>query len=128
MGARLDSIGDDLTFAVAVIGLAVTRSEFLREQWIIIAVLLALFFIQLFLAIIKYGKMSSFHTYLAKIAAILQALFLISSFFFESISYPLFYIACVVTAIELAEEIILVLIIPKWQTDVKGMFWVFQRK
>ena len=127
-GARLDSIGDDLTFAVAAIGLAVTRPAFLIEQWIIIVILLALFFIQLFMALRKYGKMSSFHTYLAKTAAVLQALFLVSAFFFENIYYPLFYAACIMTAIELVEEIIMVMVMPGWKADVKGLYWAMQEK
>ncbi len=124
LGARLDSIGDDLTFAVAVIGLAITRPDFIMEQWLIISILLLLFFIQLFAALYRYGKISSFHTYLAKIAAILQAIFLMASFFFSEIPYTLFYVACAFTAIDLLEEIILVKIIPEWRTDVKGLYWV----
>ncbi len=124
LGSRLDSIGDDLTFAVAIIGLVITRPELIREQWIVIDTLLLLFFIQLFMGLIKYGRMTSFHTYLAKVAAILQAAFLLSSFFLEDILHPLFYTACLATALDLIEEIILVRVIPVWKTDVKGLYWV----
>lgn len=128
LGSRLDSLGDDLTFAVAVIGLGITRPIFILEQWMIVAALLALFFIQLFMALIKYKRISSFHTYLAKMAAMLQAVFLISVFFLEDICYPLFYAAGIVTALDLLEEIALVLILPRWETDVKGWYWVANRK
>ncbi len=127
LGSRLDSIGDDLTFAVAVTGLVITRPEFISEQWLIITSLFALFLIQLLMALFKYGKMTSFHTYSAKSAAILQAVFLLSSFFSENIFYPLFYAACAATAIDLIEEIILVRIIPVWKTDVKGLHWVLKK-
>jgi len=128
LGSRLDSIGDDLTFAVAVIGLVITRPAFVFEQWIIIVTLLSLFFIQLLMGLNKYGRMTSFHTYLAKLAAILQAMFLMSSFFLENFVCPLFYTACAATAIELIEEIILVRLLPFWKTDVKGLYWVLHAK
>lgn len=123
-GARLDSIGDDLTFAVAVTGLAITRPAFIMQEWLIVAVLLALFLLQLLLALKKYGRLTSFHTYLAKIAALLQASFLLSAFFFEEIYYPLFYAACAVTVLDLLEEIALVLILPEWRANVRGLYWV----
>ena len=123
-GARLDSIGDDMTFAVAVIGFALMRPEFFMEQWLIVAALILLFLVQLFMALYKYRRISSFHTYLAKAAAILQSLFLLSVFFFEDISYPLFYAAAVITALELIEEIVLVCILPNWEADVKGLLWI----
>lgn len=124
LGSRLDSIGDDLTFAVAVTGLVISRPEFIIEQWVVVMVLFSLFFIQLFIGLIKYGKMTSFHTYLAKIAAILQAIFLLSTFFLDDVLHSIFYIACASTALDLIEEIILVRVIPEWKADVKGLYWV----
>jgi phosphatidylglycerophosphate synthase len=71
LGAKLDSIGDDLTILAAITGLAVAKTEFLKTEWLIFAIPLSLFFIQLAVALIKYRKMSSFHAYLAKTAAIM---------------------------------------------------------
>ena len=33
-----------------------------------------------------------------------------------------------ITAIQLVEEIVLVVILPKWQADVKGLCWVLTSK
>src|SRR5688572_7448036 len=41
LGARLDSIGDDLTVLVGIIGLFVTQLPFIKEQVIFFIVLLA---------------------------------------------------------------------------------------
>jgi CDP-diacylglycerol--glycerol-3-phosphate 3-phosphatidyltransferase len=124
LGAKLDSIGDDLTILAAVIGLAVAKTEFLKEHWIIFAIPLGLFFIQVFAAFIRYGKMSSYHTYLAKIAAILQGLFMCSMFLFDKPAYWLFYTTAFVTTIELIEEIIIVFVLREWKTNVHGLYWV----
>jgi hypothetical protein len=31
------------------------------------------------------------------------------------------------TILDLLEEIILVMLIPKWKTDVKGLFWILKQ-
>jgi phosphatidylglycerophosphate synthase len=127
-GSRLDSIADDLTVVVAIIGLLVFKPELLRHEIALIIVLVALYLFQTAFALIRYGKISGFHTYTAKFAAVLQGLFLITVFFVDEPLYIFFRIAAVVTAIGLVEEIILVLILPEWQNDVKGLFHVLRKK
>jgi phosphatidylglycerophosphate synthase len=128
LGSKLDSIGDDLTMLVGIIGLFVYRYDFIKEQKVLIFILLALFLIQNVLALIRYKKMSSFHTYLAKISAVLQGSFLILMFFFPEPVYLLFYVAAAFTILDLVEEIILVLIISEWTINVKGLYWVLKKR
>ncbi|TMI65829.1 MAG: CDP-alcohol phosphatidyltransferase family protein [Bacteroidetes bacterium] len=127
LGARLDSIGDDLTVLVGVIGLFVIEMSFIKEQMIFFIVLLALFIIQASYAFIRYKKLTTFHTYLAKTAALMQGVFLLCSFFFGP-DLILFYTAVGITGLELLEEIILVGMIKKWEANVKGIYWVMRRK
>jgi len=128
MGATLDSIADDLTIVAGIIAVIVLKPEFLKQQLLFIVLLLVLFILQLCVAFLRYGKISSFHTYMAKIAALLQGSFLILLFFLRHPVYVLFYAAFLVTVIDLAEEIILVLLLPEWETNVKGLYWVLKRK
>ena len=127
-GAKLDSIADDLTIAVAIVGMIVFKPGFLRQEITIVILLLILFVLQTSLAFARYGKMSSFHTYSAKAAAIVQGIFLILLFFLDNPVYSLFYIAAGVTMIDLVEEIILVWMLPEWKTDVKGLYWILRKK
>lgn len=128
LGAKLDSIGDDLTVLVGVVGLFVARPEFIREQAIYFAILFALFLVQLTYALKRYGKITSFHTYLAKLAALLQGIFLCGSFFFEAPWYTLFYITFIIIALELIEEIIMIYLLPQWKNDVPGIYWALRLK
>jgi len=128
VGSKLDSIGDDLTIVAALIGLFVFKYQFIHEQIVILGILFALYILQNVLAFMRYKRMSSFHTYLAKTAAILQGLFFILLFFFKEPVYFLFYGASIITFLDLLEEIILVLILPQWETNVKGVYWVWKRK
>jgi phosphatidylglycerophosphate synthase len=127
-GSRLDSIADDLTILAGVIGLFVLKKDFVREQHVIIIILAVLLVAQNLYALIRYGKISSFHTYSAKLAAIVQGSFLILMFLLPEPVYPLFYAAAIVSAIDLVEEMILVYLLKDWKTDVKGLYWVLKEK
>jgi cardiolipin synthase len=128
MGTRLDSIGDDLTVLVAVIGLFVLKADFIKAQKLIFISLLILFIVQIVYAFIRYGKMTGFHTWLAKTAALLQGVFLLLVFFTDRPSMPLFFAAAIITMLQLIEEIILVHLLPQWQANVKGLYWVLKKK
>jgi len=128
LGTKLDSIGDDLTVLVGLIALFVLKLEFIKQHIIILIILLALFLVQTTYAFIRYRKMTNFHTYLAKTAALLQGVFLILVFFTEEPSLILFYAATIVTMLELTEEIILVNSLPQWKANVKGIYWVLKNK
>jgi phosphatidylglycerophosphate synthase len=128
IGSRLDSIGDDLTVAAGIVGLFVFRYDFVMKELFLISGLLALFIIQIIFALVRYRKISSFHTYLAKTAAVLQGTFLILIFILPEPFYYLFYAAVIVTTADLIEEIILVVILPVWKVNVKGLYWVLKGK
>ena len=128
MGARLDSIGDDLTVLVGVIGLFVLRSDFIKSEIFWLAILFVLFVAQVVMALIRYGTTTSYHTWLAKLAAVCQGVFLILSFFTPEPSPLLFYIAVTVTGLDLLEEIVLIFLLPKWTANVKGLFWVLKQR
>lgn len=128
LGARMDSIGDDLTVLAGVVGLVMVRWDFLVAEWLIFAVPFVLFLIQVVAALIQYGRISSFHTYLAKIAAVLQGLFICSMFLWEDPIYGLFYAAAAVTSIELVEEIFIVIALREWKTNVHGLYWALKER
>lgn len=126
MGSRLDSIADDLTILASIAALFLFKQEFTKEQAFILTILFSLFVIQILVSFIRYHKTTSFHTYLAKASAILQGSFLILMFLLPYPIYWLFYLASFVTLLELVEEIILVILLPKWQINVRGLYWVLK--
>ena len=125
-GARLDSIGDDLTVLAGLIGLIVWKPDFFIDNLLPFATLAVLFVIQVALAIYRYKKTTSFHTYAAKIAAVAQGCYLILFFLVPDLPKWAIYVPIVITAIDLIEEIILVLVLPDWRANVKGLYWVLR--
>ncbi|QTE40393.2 CDP-alcohol phosphatidyltransferase family protein [Mucilaginibacter gossypii] len=126
-GSILDSVSDDLTIAVAIIGIVLVNPAFLRQELVLVVIQVFLFFAQIAAALFRYRKISSFHTYLAKFVAVFQAVFLMLFYWLPQPVYILFYFVSALTILDLLEEIVLVLIIPKWETDIKGLYWVIKK-
>jgi phosphatidylglycerophosphate synthase len=126
-GSQLDSLGDQLTLIVGIIGLFAFEKEFMRENFALILVVLIPYVIQMIIAFIKYGKATSFHTYLAKLSAMVQGAFILWLLFFEPI-YGLFYFMIVLGLLETLEEITLIFMYDEWVAGVKGIYWALSDK
>lgn len=124
-GSQLDSYGDQFTFVVALFGLWVFENNFIRENLVLILIAFVPYIIQMVLAFSKYGKATAFHTYLAKLSAIVQAAFILWILFFEPL-YPLFYLMIVLGILETLEEIALIFMYDKWVEGVKGIYWAMR--
>jgi CDP-diacylglycerol--glycerol-3-phosphate 3-phosphatidyltransferase len=126
-GARLDSVADDATVFASTISLWFVDEQFVRDNWMFVASLFTLFLVQVAASLVAYKKVTSFHTYLAKTAAVAQGIFFFLFFFDIGPKLAAFYLAIGITAIELIEEIVLVIILPKWKANVKGLYWVWKK-
>jgi len=125
-GSILDSVSDDLTIAVAIIGITLVNPEFLKKELALVLIQVLLFITQIGLSLFRYRKISSFHTYLAKFVTVFQGIFLVLFYWLTEPVYALFYFVSALTIADLLEEITLVLIVPKWETDIKGLYWVIK--
>lgn len=124
-GAQLDSIGDQATLVVGLFGLLVFENQFIRENFLLIIIAFVPYLIQMAIAFWKYGKTTAFHTYLAKISAILQAVFILWTLFFGPV-YWLFYLMIAIGILETIEEISLIFMYETWVEDVKGIYWALR--
>lgn len=126
-GSQLDSLGDQVTLIVGLIGLYVFETEFIEAHLWIIVVAFIPYIIQMLMAYFKYGKATAFHTYFAKLSAIIQATFILSSLFFQP-ETTLFYVMIAVGVLETIEEIALIVIYDHWVSDVKGIYMALKDK
>lgn len=124
-GSQLDSIGDQVTLIIGLIGLFCFENDFVKTNLTLILIAFVPYVIQMIIAFYKYGKATSFHTYLAKASAILQSVFILWSLFFNP-EYSLFYIMIVIGILETIEEISLVFMYKNWVSDVKSVFWALK--
>lgn len=126
-GSQLDSLGDQITFIVSLLGLWVFEPSFIKQNITLILIAFIPYGLQMLMAYLKYGKATAFHTYLAKFSAILQASFILISLFFVPY-YPLFYGMLIIGLLETIEEIILILMYDHWASNIKGIFCALKDK
>jgi CDP-diacylglycerol--glycerol-3-phosphate 3-phosphatidyltransferase len=126
-GSQLDSFGDQVTLIVGLLGLWIFNANFIEQNLLLILIAFTPYILQMIIAYSKYGKATAFHTYLAKLSAIIQASFIIISLFFEPY-YSLFYVMIVVGLLETIEEITLIFMYDTWASDVKGIYWSLKDK
>ena len=121
-GSQLDSLGDQLTLTVALVGLLIFEGSFIRDNLVLILMAFVPYLAQMVLAFRKYGKATAFHTYLAKISAITQGVFILWLLFFGPV-YWLFYLMIALSVLETMEEITLIFMYDHWVSNVRGIYW-----
>lgn len=124
-GSQLDSFGDQVTFIIGIIGLLIFENEFIKQNLTLIVIAFMPYMVQMVIAYFKYGKLTAFHTYLAKLSAFIQSVFILMSLFYSPY-YPLFYIMIAIGILETIEEIFLIFMYDVWASDVKGIYWALK--
>jgi len=124
-GSQLDSVGDQITLFVGLIGLVYFEIIFIKENYLLILLAFVPYLVQMYIAFQKYGKATAFHTYLAKMSAIAQGVFILWLLFFGPV-YWLFYTMIILGVLETIEEITLIFMYDQWVEDVKGYFWALK--
>lgn len=126
-GAKLDSLGDMLTLLVAIAGMFRFEWDFISGHALSLSLLVFIYLLEMGIALWRYRKLSSFHTYSSKMSFFIQGVFILTLFFFGYYSW-LFYIALAAGFLESAEEIILVFLLPEDRSDVRGIYWVLRER
>ncbi|MGB5461850.1 MAG: CDP-alcohol phosphatidyltransferase family protein, partial [Aureibaculum sp.] len=124
-GSQLDSIGDQITFVIGLLGLLSFEFDFIKSNLLLILIALIPYIIQMLIAYAKYGKSTSFHTYLAKLSAIVQGIFILWALFLSP-NYILFYAMIILGFLETIEEIIMIFMYDVWVSDIKGIYWALK--
>lgn len=123
LGARLDSLGDSLTWCAGLAGLVAFQRDVLwRHRWLIGAIV-ACWVVENVVAWWRYGRLSSFHTVLAKVSGVLLGIYLAVLFVFGQ-SDTLLYLAATASLLTSLEELCLLALLPEWRSDLKGLWWL----
>ena len=123
VGAALDSVADSLMLFVSVYGIWAFHPEVIRENAWLCGIAVGLWALEDVLALLRYRRLSSFHTYLSKIVANLLGLFIGWLFLFGFEPW-LLYLAAGASIVASLEELALLRALPEWRADVRGLWWV----
>lgn len=127
LGATLDSTADVLTMLIGMVGVYVFQKAFVAEHYPAILLVVAFYLAELIAALLRYGKVSSFHTLLDRITAYMAGIFVMSLFLWGYHGW-LFQLTVVVFVLSLTEEMALIWLLPEWRSDVGGLWRVLAAK
>ena len=127
LGATLDSVADSLMLFVAVYGIWVFHPEVIRGHAWLCGTAVGLWVLEDVLALMRYRRLSSFHTYLSKLVANLLGLFIGWLFLFGFETW-LLYLAAGASVVASLEELALLKVLPQWRADVRGLWWVLRQR
>jgi phosphatidylglycerophosphate synthase len=126
-GALLDSIGDTLLLIASFYGVWAFHAEVMAHHWLAGTVLISVGMLECGLAFARYGRLSSFHTYLSKAAGYLLGLFVGVLFVFGFHAW-LLYLAVGISVLGNLEELVLLTLLPRWRANVRGLAWVLRER
>lgn len=124
-GARLDSIGDFLTYIVAGYGVIAFKWHELSGETFWIVIYLAAFSLPYVVSYAKFRKFPSLHLYSSKIGGFIDVCFLAYLFLF-GYSSILFIVVVTWGILSFIEMTVIVLILSELKQDVRGAYWVLK--
>ena len=127
LGAALDSAADMLTMLVGIFGVYVFQRPFVDQHLSGVLLTICFYFAEAVAALVRYGRLSSFHTLLDRVAAYACGIFVMSLFLFGYHDW-LFYFTVSIYVVSLLEEMILICLLPEWRTDVGNIFRVLAER
>ncbi|MDP4262256.1 MAG: CDP-alcohol phosphatidyltransferase family protein [Bacteroidota bacterium] len=123
IGARLDSWADTGTYICAFLAIYFFKWDAVKPYWPLLFIFFSVWVLSYIIVFIKFRGLVGLHTYLFKITGYLQGAFIMILFLSGFYSW-LFYISLSVGSLACIEEIIILLLIKKPVTNVKGLYWI----
>jgi cardiolipin synthase (CMP-forming) len=126
-GALLDSVADALLLLAIACGVALLFPDDLVRHRLLVGLCLGLILLHYVASLARYGRPASFHTHLARALAVAFAGFLAVLFLHGWVD-RLFYLVVALCLADLAEEFVLLWLLPTWTPDVGGLARVLRRR
>ncbi|MCZ6808330.1 MAG: CDP-alcohol phosphatidyltransferase family protein [Proteobacteria bacterium] len=127
LGSRLDTLADTLLWPAAIFGIWVFHPEVMTEHWLVIVLVLGLWAIEMIVAWLRYGKLTSFHAYTIRVSVYGFGIFIMSLFLWGLHPW-LLYVASAFNMLGNVEALIIMALLPEWTSDVRGLYWVLQQR
>jgi CDP-diacylglycerol--glycerol-3-phosphate 3-phosphatidyltransferase len=124
LGARLDSWGDFAIVLAVPVGGLLLWPEIIGRESVFIVIVLVSYFVPMLAGVLKYGKPASYHTWGAKVTAVLFGVAIL--FLFMGVSPWPFRLCVPLAALEAIEEVVMTCMLRKWHTDVPTSWHAFR--
>lgn len=119
LGSLFDAVADAVLTLTAAYGVWIFHPDVFTEYSFTIWLVLGMWAFEHFLAFLRYGRPSSFHTRLVRLAVFFFGCFLAVLFLFGFQAW-LFYLTAIASLVAVLEEIAMIVVLPDWTPDLRG--------
>jgi phosphatidylglycerophosphate synthase len=126
LGARLDSWSDFATWLALPFCVWWLRPDVIREQAPYLAVAILVYLVAIAFGFLKYGRLTSYHTWGAKLIAVIMAVAALV-LFGGGPGWPLRVVVPVVVLSQI-EEILITALLPAWRANVPSLWHAWKIK
>ena len=126
LGARLDSYGDILTYLTTPLAAWWLWPDVIKEELYYIIAAIIIYISPAVFALVKFGKLSSYHTWITKLSAVLMSAGVVMLLGFEN--NLLFHIAIYFLVIEMVENIVITIILSKQKSDIHSIWHAWKER
>ena len=127
IGAKLDSWADTGTFICAFLAIWLFKWEEVRPHKLMLLIFFGVWLLSYVVVLVKFRGLIGLHTYLFKITGYIQGAFIMLLFISGFYAW-LFYLSLGVGTLACIEEIIIISMIKKPMSNVKGLYWILKNK
>jgi predicted Zn-dependent protease/phosphatidylglycerophosphate synthase len=120
LGARLDSIGDMVITAMLPLSVFWLLPELIREEMPFIVTAMVSYLLPSAVGVLRFGRLTSYHTYGAKFCAVTVGLSLFVTFCGGP--FTLFKLLIPLMVLEGLEELAITAVLPAWRADVHTLW------
>jgi CDP-diacylglycerol--glycerol-3-phosphate 3-phosphatidyltransferase len=126
LGARLDSYGDILTYLSTPLAAWWLWPDLIYEELDYIIAAIIIYILPAIFALLKFGNLASYHTWITKISAVLMSAGAVMLLGFEN--NLLFHIAIYFLVIEMIENIMITLILSKQKSNIHSIWHAWKER
>jgi CDP-diacylglycerol--glycerol-3-phosphate 3-phosphatidyltransferase len=119
-GSKLDSVADAASYSAIGVSVVLLFPEVVREELLTFGVLLASLLVPAAAGLVKYGQLTSYHTWLVKAAAVVTALGLLL-LLCDIATWP-FRLGVMLGAVSALEQLAITLVLRQPVSDVSSIF------
>jgi CDP-diacylglycerol--glycerol-3-phosphate 3-phosphatidyltransferase len=125
LGARLDSLGDLVTFSSLPLFAWWLWPEILRAERIALAIAVCAYLAPIGVGWLRFRRLTAYHTWAAKLTAVWMGVALLV-LFAGGPAWP-FHVGVALLVAECAEEIAISCVLPEWRSDVPSLWHALRR-
>ena len=126
LGARLDSYGDILTYLSTPIAVWWLWPDIVKEEVYYIIAAIIIYILPAVFSLLKFGKLASYHTWITKISAVLMSAGVVLLLGFDN--NLLFHIAIYFLVIEMVENIVITIMLPKQKSNIHSIWHALKER